>query len=58
MFVRGMPHRHRGEEYDNLIAGSVTHKIEQVRSSAKKKEWQEDRLARARLEDWLFTVRS
>jgi len=52
-----MPFRHNGD-YDPLLSGSVSEKIGQVRETAKKKEWQEDRLARVRLEDWLFTVRS
>jgi len=45
------------EAHDRLFSGSLSEKTEQVRETAKKKEWQEDRLARVRLEDWLFTVR-
>ncbi|MDR2431295.1 MAG: hypothetical protein LBD99_03465 [Candidatus Margulisbacteria bacterium] len=58
MAITGAPqHRRYGEEYESLISSSLREKIEQVRESARKKEWREDRLARVRLEDWLFTVR-
>ena len=56
MAITGITYR-PNENYDRL-SGPISGKIEQARGTARKKEWQEDRLARLRLEDWLFTVRT
>jgi len=57
MSITGIPQRRFGNEYDSLKTGLVTQRIEDIRTTAKKKEWTEDRLARAQLEEWLYTVR-
>lgn len=56
--ITGGSQRRHGGEYESLKTGLIVQRIDAIRTASKKKEWQEDRLARARLEEWLFTVRS
>jgi len=58
MPITGVPQRRHNGEYESLKIGLITQRIDAIRATAEKKRWTEDRLAHARLEDWLFTVRT